>query len=129
MNEETKNKIITDYLSGSLTTKALAKKYKTTTKTIQRLAKTAGVLRSRSESMKLSSELRNYSETALPKWVREHRKTITQEHRKLHLSNFPECTVCGIWRGNGRRMEVVYKPNTNYRLLETLCRHCLAKKK
>lgn len=129
--EERNKNIIEDYLSSKMFTQAIAKKYKITSRQVQRIVKWAGVAKTLAERNKEMAPFKNYSEKKLPKKITEYRKFISQDMRYIYLQNNPSCSVCGIFRGFGTRMEIIIKnmkesPN-NPMNLKTMCRRCIEK--
>ena len=123
--------IIEEYLSGKVFTQAIAKKYKITSRQVQRIVKNAGVAKTLPERNREMSPFKSYSEKKLPKQITEYRKFIPQDMRYLYLQSNPTCSVCGIKRGFGFRMEIIVKnlkcSPTDPTNLKTICRRCISK--
>lgn len=126
-------KIVEEYVSGKITCENIAKKYGLTARTIQRIAKWNGVVRSVSESNKLMAPLKKYSDLKVPKDILKLRSMITQQKRIVLLQKSPICHICNIMRGHGTRMEITFKNGNmnddSYPNLVTTCRRCIAKLK
>jgi len=128
---ERNNLIVEKYLSQKVFTESIAKEFGISTRQVQRIVKNAGVAKTLTERNREMAPFKSYSEKKLPKQITEYRKFIPQDMRYLYLQANPICSVCGIKRGFGFRMEIIVKnlkcsPNdpTN---LKTMCRRCISK--
>lgn len=129
--EERNKKIIEEYLSGKVFTQAIAKKYRLTSRQVQRIVKEAGVSKTLAERNREVAPFKSYSEFLLPPIIKEYRKYLSQDTRQMYLSANPQCEECKILRGHGVRMEVTFRNPKNFDSvvtnLKTLCRKCLQK--
>jgi 5-methylcytosine-specific restriction endonuclease McrA len=120
-------KIANDYKLGEMTTDAIAKKYNISTKTVQRVAKKLGVLRTLSESNKLISKLKDYSGHRVAVHLRKKRKTLSPKLRYEMITEHPYCSTCGNTISEAR-LEIDHideNPSNNDRSnLQVLCMFC-----
>ena len=114
------------YASGEYTTTHLAEIYGVTPKTIQRIARKYGVIRTLTEANKLMAPLKHYRK--LPPEAYKKRKHLLARVRYQLLKEHPFCTVCGA----KERLEIDHIDNdpTNNDLsnLQVLCDLCNAGK-
>lgn len=117
--------IVNLYASGSFMTERIAAIYDVTPKTVQRLAKDAGVLRTQAESNKLMAPQKNFRK--VPEELRVKRKHLSLKLRYETIKNHPFCTVCGL-TPDKVRLEVDHKDNNptnnNETNLQVLCERC-----
>lgn len=106
MTLERNNEIAKLYASGSVLTSDIAKQFSLSVKQVQRIVKSLNVSRTRAESNLLLAPLKDYSGMKASPMVKKLRKLVSEETRGMMLRNFPECSVCGIKRFHGTRLEV-----------------------
>lgn len=114
------------YSSGLYTTEYLAKTYNVTTRTIQRIARKHGVIRTLAHSNKLIAPLKNYH--TIPLDMRVKRKQLSNKTRVSIILNHPYCAICGMRVSDGVRLEVDHIDNnpmnnepSNLQVLCALC--------
>lgn len=73
----------------------MAKTYNTTTRTIQRILKGRGIIRSIPEANRVTSKLKDYSNLRLPEELKKKRKTLKKSLRYRLILSHPFCSVCG----------------------------------
>ena len=118
--------IIALYTSGMYTTEQIANNYNVTPKTVQRICKHDGVLRTAAESNKLIAPLKKYR--TIPSELRVKRKSLTNKLRYTLIASHPYCTHCGMKPDDGVRLEIDHIDNNpsnndkdNLQVLCTLC--------
>lgn len=120
------SKILSMYLSGSYTTESIAKQFNITSRSVQRLAKKHGIIRTQAEANRLSVPLKSYHKTPLE--FRVKRKHISRKQRYLIINKHPYCTNCGLTVEQGIRLEVdhIDEDATNNMItnLQVLCNLC-----
>ena len=99
------------------------------TRQIQRVIKSAGVVRGRSESFKLAIKHGRMTYYKLPEHLKKHRRSITlkQRYRILERDGFA-CVKCGATAKDGVRIEIDHineNPQDNIDSnLQVLCSFC-----
>ena len=123
--DTTKEEIARIYVSAECTTEALAERFNVRPRTIQRIAKQAGVIRSAIESNKLMARFKDYSSLRVEK--RAGRKTLRPSMRYRLLTEHPWCTLCGA-RPPGVALQVDHidgdATNNHMDNLQVLCMTC-----
>lgn len=118
------------YKAGKHTTQQLADIYDVQPRTIQRIAKKHGVLRSLAESNRIVAPLKHYHH--IPQELRVKRKGLTLKLRYKTISEHPYCKVCGRRPDEGIRLEIDHKDNNpsnnDENNLQVLCSQCNAGK-
>lgn len=87
--------IINHYKNVTMKVEDLAKKYNVTVKTIQRIAKKHGVVRTVAEANKVTAKLKNYSSLRVPDHLKAKRIILKKVVRHELISKHPFCTLCG----------------------------------
>jgi len=122
MTTEERNKQILDlYVAGETLTAAIAAMFSVSPRQVQRIAKLAGLSRTKGESNRLLAEKKNYTGMKTPQVILDARRLVSEHDRKMTLQNFPECSVCGIKRFHGTRLEVIHN--------KVVCYRCILKNK
>lgn len=126
LNPELHSAIARLYKTGDYTVENLAKQYNVTTRTIQRIAKKNGVIRTQAEANKIAAPLKHYR--TIPLSMRAPRKSISQKLRFELVTSHPFCTLCGMRPSDGVRLEVDHidenstnNDMSNFQILCTLC--------
>ena len=118
--------IATIYKSNTMTVENMAKKYMTTTRTIQRIAKAMGCNITQAEANKRTAKLKNYYKK--PDYLKVKRKHLNIKIRLKTLMAHPFCTICGAKAKDGVRLEVDHidnnPSNNNEDNLQVLCNLC-----
>ena len=78
-----------------MTVTEIAKKYGVATRSIQRLLKANGCIRTVAEANKVTAKLKNYDALRIPDELKSKRKTIPYKLRYKVLANHPYCKLCG----------------------------------
>jgi 5-methylcytosine-specific restriction endonuclease McrA len=114
------------YDSGKYTTEYIAKTYNISTRQVQRIAKSRGVIRTNAEANKSAAPLKHYY--SVPQHLRVQRKQLSNKLRYKLINDSPFCCVCGFTIGDGIRLEVDHIDNnpmnndlTNLQVLCNLC--------
>ena len=114
------------YATGNYTTEQLAKQYNVTVRTIQRIARKYGVIRTQAVANKLMAKHKRYH--TIPIELRVKRKQISQKTRYIMISTHPYCTLCGQPAGQDIRLEIDHidenPMNNNLSNLQVLCSSC-----
>ena len=114
------------YASRHFTTEHVAKTYGITPRSVQRIAKKWGVIRTRAESNKLVAPLKHYHR--VPKELRVKRKHLLKRVRFQLIQEHPYCSLCGGRPRDGYRLEIDHIDDdaTNNELsnLQVLCSAC-----
>lgn len=114
------------YQSGEYKTETLAKEYGVTDKTIQRIARKHGVIRTQAEANKVAAPLKHYH--TVPIELRAKRKWLTNKRRFELISSHPYCNNCGMRPDSGVRLEVDHidedATNNDPGNLQVLCGLC-----
>jgi hypothetical protein len=114
------------YKSNTVTVENIADRYMTTTRTIQRIAKTMGVNITQAEANKRTAKFKRYYKK--PEHLKQKRKHISQKLRFEILKRHPYCTICGASAKDGVRLEVDRKDDDNRNNersnLQVLCNRC-----
>lgn len=122
MTTEERNKQILDlYVAGETLTATIAATFGLTPRQVQRIVKLSGLSRTKGESNRLLAEKKNYTGMKTPQVILDARRLVSEHDRKMTLQNFPECSVCGIKRFHGTRLEVIHN--------KVVCYRCILKKK
>lgn len=87
--------ILNHYKNVTMTVTDLAIKWGTTPRSIQRLVKQHGIVRTVAEANKATSHLKDYSALRIPDHLKAKRIILKQSVRYAILSAQPWCTVCG----------------------------------
>jgi 5-methylcytosine-specific restriction endonuclease McrA len=115
------------YKTGKYTTESLAKTYNVTTRTVQRIAKKHGVIRTQAEANKMVAPLKAYYRMRVPEHLKKQRKQISQKLRYHLISNAVGCGVCGAPKGSvPLHVDHIDNDATNNDLsnLQVLCAPC-----
>lgn len=117
------------YVSGKYKVEDIAKRYGLTPRSVQRIMKKMGVVRTHAEAQKVAAPLKNYYR--MPehlKATRKKRKSLDNRVRLALVREQPYCTYCGARPADGIRLEVDHVDNdpTNNALsnLQVLCGPC-----
>jgi len=89
------NLILDDYKKLETTVEKIAKKYDITVRTVQRIVKSLGFIRTVSEANKAAAHLKDYSGHRIPDELKKKRKTLSRNIRYALIKKHPFCTVCG----------------------------------
>lgn len=120
--------IVALYTSGNYTTQQIADNYHITPKSVQRVVKLAGVIRTQAEANRVAAPLKNYSAHRIPPELRAKRKHLSHKKRYQMLTAHPYCTLCGRRPGDGIRLEVDHidnnATNNEDNNLQVLCFQC-----
>lgn len=120
------NKIIEMYKSGNYLTEQIAKEFNVNRRTIQRIVKKHGEIRTQSESNKLMAKYKAYYKK--PEHLKFKRKQITSKLRYQIIRDHPFCATCGSKPLDGVRLEVDHidnnPSNNNTNNLQVLCCQC-----
>lgn len=128
---ERNQQIIKLYTSGTTTTEQIAKQFSVTPRTIQRIAKAEGVVRTVAQANAIAAPLKKYKNLTIPKKIQEYKKTLTYQMRKNILDRIGNhvCSKCGIERYGGCIFEVVFHSQNHYDFspenTAAICRNCL----
>lgn len=87
--------ILKNYKDVTMTVTDMAKKFNVTPRTIQRLVKKHGVVRSIAEANKVTAKLKDYSTLRVPDHLKSKRNIIKKSLRYEIISNHPFCSTCG----------------------------------
>lgn len=87
--------IADEYARFTMTVEKLAIKYNISTRSIQRIAKAKGVVRTIAEANKIAAPFKNYEGHKVPEHLKKKRKSIPQWLRYKTLRAHPWCKVCG----------------------------------
>jgi len=114
------------YKSGNYTTEQIASNYSISTKQVQRIAKTYGVIRTQALANQMMAKHKHYK--TIPIEMRVKRKQLTNRVRYDLLMIQPYCTLCGMRAEDGVRLEIDHIDNdpchnTNDNL-QVLCAPC-----
>lgn len=119
-------KVLSMYLSGSYTTEYIASQFGITPRSVQRLAKKHGVVRTNSQSNKLMAQYKNYHHTPLE--FKAKRKHLSRKQRYTVINKHPYCVNCGLTVEQGIRLEVDHidenATNNHISNLQVLCNLC-----
>jgi hypothetical protein len=114
------------YASGQYTTEYLAKSYHVSSRSIQRIAKKHGVIRSQADANRVAAPLKHYR--TIPIELRVKRKHLSLKKRFEIISARPFCTLCGMRSDDGVRLEVDHidedATNNADANLQVLCNRC-----
>lgn len=120
--------IVALYISGNYTTQQIANNYHITPKSVQRVVKLAGVIRTQAEANKVAAPLKDYSRHRIPPELRVKRKQLSLKKRTQILIAHPYCVVCGSRPDDGVRLEVDHIDNDPANNaddnLQVLCMKC-----
>lgn len=119
--------IAEEYKNFTMTVEKLAIKYNLSVRTIQRIAKSAGVVRTIAEANRLATPFKNYKALRVPEYLKAKRKTLPKKLRYKMLHEHPFCKTCGT--------TTIYCPlqvdhidgdatNNNLENLQVLCMEC-----
>lgn len=118
--------IIDLYKTARFTTEHIARTYGLTTRSVQRMLRDKGAIRTQAESNKLMAPLKRYHR--MPRHLKVQRKHISQKVRYATIKAHPYCTDCGARPDDGIRLEVdhIDENPTNNALdnLQVLCQPC-----
>lgn len=89
------NLILDDYKKLEITVENIAKKYDITVRTVQRIVKKLGFIRTVAEANKKAACLKDYSGHRLPEELKKKRKTLPRNIRYTLIKNHPFCSICG----------------------------------
>lgn len=116
--------ILKDYKALEMTVEKIAKKYDMTPRTIQRIVRSLGFIRTVSEANKASAKFKNYEALRIPDELKSKRKSIPSKLRYELLLKYKECVVCK----NDYKLQIDHidgNPSnndaTNLQVLCTLC--------
>lgn len=119
--------IIKSYADVSMTVTDIAKKYNVTVRTIQRLVKKHGVIRTVSEANKVTAKLKDYSGHRVAVHLRKKRKSLSPKLRYQMIKDQPYCSICHN-DSKDFRLEIDHideNPFNNERSnLQVLCKLC-----
>lgn len=87
--------IIKNYTEVTMTVTDLAKKWGTTPRSIQRLLKDFGYVRTIAEANKVTAVLKNYDNLRKPEHLKAKRLFISVKRRYEMIKAHPFCTTCG----------------------------------
>ena len=87
--------IVELYESATMTTESIAQRYSVAPRTIQRVAKAHGVIRTAIESNKLIAPLKDYSNLRKPDHLKAGRVKLPCKLRYKMLAEHPYCALCG----------------------------------
>ena len=120
--------IINHYVNVTMKVEDLAKKYNVTVRTIQRIAKKHGVVRTVAEANKVTAKFKNYEGHKVPDHLKVKRKTLKKSIRYKMLTEHPFCKQCRRTLEEGYRLEIDHidnnPANNNLTNLQVLCREC-----
>lgn len=120
------DKIAKDYLEYNQTVESIAFKYSLNVRSIQRIVKTYGIVRTISQANKQSARLKVYPKK--PEHLKVKRKHLTSKLRYEVLSTSKGCVVCGLSRKEGAILHVDHidnnPQNNDIVNLQVLCSDC-----
>jgi len=122
------NNIVEDYKAG-LSGEEIGIKYGISTRQVQRIAKSAGVIRTISESFNIAIERGRMKYHKTPEHLKVHRHSISHKLRYQVMTRAQfKCEKCNIDAKGGYRLEVDHidsAPNNNViDNLQLLCSRC-----
>lgn len=116
------------YASGKYTVFHLAKTYNLSPRSIQRIARAGGVIRTQAEANRVAAPLKNYYRLPEHLKARSRRKSLDNRIRYALIKEQPWCTTCGSRPEDGIKLEVDHIDNdpSNNELsnLQVLCGLC-----
>ena len=89
------NGIVGLYVSATITTESIATQYNVTPRTIQRIVKRHGVVRTIAEANRVASPLKDYSNLRKPDHLKAGRTKLSCKLRYKLLAEHPFCALCG----------------------------------
>lgn len=120
------DKIARDYLEYNQTVESIAFKYSLNVRSIQRIVKTYGIVRTVAQANKQSARLKVYPKK--PEHLKVKRKHLTSKLRYEILSTSNGCVVCGLSRKEGAILHVDHidnnPQNNDIVNLQVLCSDC-----
>lgn len=120
--------ILNHYKNVTMTVTDMAKKFNVTNRTIQRLVKKHGIVRTVAEANKVTAKLKDYSGHRVPDELKVKRNIIKRTIRYKLISEHPFCSTCGSRPEDGIRLEVDHidnnPSNNNPSNLQVLCMFC-----
>ena len=87
--------ILKNYAEVTMTVENIAKKWDVTPRTIQRIVKQHGIVRTISEGNKVTAKLKDYSALRKPDELKARRKSLSRKLRYQVMSSADRCTCCG----------------------------------
>lgn len=124
--------IIEQYKNVTMTVTDIAKKYNVTPRSIQRLLKKHGVVRTIAEANKVTARLKNYDALKVPDYLKVKRHHLTRKQRYEILQANPRCATCGATKENAY-LQIDHKDgnpsNNKTHNLQVLCILCNQGKK
>lgn len=87
--------VVDDYIKADTTVEKLAIKYNLSSRSIQRICKKSGVVRTIAESNKLMAKFKNYDGHKIPDSLKAKRKTLPKNLRYKILRDHPYCSIDG----------------------------------
>lgn len=125
--------ILNNYKNVTMTVTAMAKKFNVTNRTIQRLVKAHGLVRTVAEANKVTAKLKDYSKHRVPDHLKVKRNILKRSIRYELISKHPFCSTCGSRPQDGVRLEIDHidnnPSNNNIDNLQVLCMFCNQGKK
>lgn len=120
--------ILEHYKNVTMTVTALSEKYNVTPRTIQRLVKKHGIVRSIAEANKVTAKIKDYSSNRVADHLKVKRNFIKRSTRYKIIANQPFCTICGSKPEDGVRLEIDHiddnPSNNDPHNLQVLCMFC-----
>lgn len=120
------SKVLSMYLSGSHTTQSIANQFGITSRSVQRLAKKHGIIRTQAEANKVAAPYKNYHKT--PTEFKAKRKHLSRKQRYTVINKHPYCVNCGLTPEQGIRLEVDHidenATHNDISNLQVLCNLC-----
>ncbi len=130
---DTRNKMIAeDYKNFVMTVEKLAIKYEMTVRSIQRICKKEGVIRTIAEANKIAAPFKNYEGHRVPDHLKVKRTSLPRGVRARMLKETPRCKLCGNTAMEcPLQIDHIDNNPTNHELsnLQVLCMICNRDKK
>lgn len=119
-------KIVKEYIEYNNTVEYIAHKYQLNVRSIQRIVKSYGMVRTVAQANKQSARLKVYPKK--PEHLKVKRKHLTSKLRYEVLSTSKGCVVCGLSRKEGAILHVDHidnnPQNNDIVNLQVLCSDC-----
>jgi hypothetical protein len=87
--------ILNNYKNVTMTVTDMAKKFNVTPRTIQRLVKKHGIVRTIEQANKVTAKLKNYDALRIPDHLKSKRNILKKSLRFKLISEHPFCSTCG----------------------------------
>lgn len=116
------------YMSRKFTTEHIAKTYGISSRSVQRIVKRSGVIRSQADANRVAAPLKHYHRVPAHLKAKALKRTILARTRFALISTHPFCALCGARPDDGWRLEVDHKDNDPMNNtpgnLQVLCSRC-----